>query len=191
MSDYYEKNFEKYYKATVDLDPSSFLNPLKERLEPGATILDIGCGSGRDLLWLKKRGFQPYGLEKAENLAHLARDVSGCQVMTGDVLNFDFSHLVFDALLLIGSLVHFETAEVEKVLLRIQKALTPNGLILLTLKEGVGRKQGEDGRVFVLWQESLLRSLAPKLGLRILELNRQTSLLENGEPWLGLLLARV
>jgi hypothetical protein len=42
-----------YFVSTFDIDPSSFLAPLADRLQKGETIQDIGCGSGRDLHWLQ------------------------------------------------------------------------------------------------------------------------------------------
>jgi len=47
--DYYKENFKEYFDRTFSLDPSSFLAPVAERLSSGATVLDAGCGSGRDL----------------------------------------------------------------------------------------------------------------------------------------------
>ncbi|NPA25655.1 MAG: class I SAM-dependent methyltransferase, partial [Deltaproteobacteria bacterium] len=47
MNDFYQEQAAAYYAATVGIDPTSFLKPLADRLEPGAAILDVGCGSGR------------------------------------------------------------------------------------------------------------------------------------------------
>ncbi len=66
----------------------------------------MGCGSGRDLLWLKERGFKVMGFERSEGLAELARKNSGCEVIEGDFETFDFSPLSFDAVIASGSLVH-------------------------------------------------------------------------------------
>jgi SAM-dependent methyltransferase len=84
MDDYYEENCREYNEATVAIDPSSFLAPLLARIEPPATILDVGCGSGRDMLWFKERGFRVTGFERSSGLAELARKHSGCPVTEGD-----------------------------------------------------------------------------------------------------------
>jgi len=57
MKDFYQQNYNAYHEDTFGIDPSSFLDPLVKHLTPSASILDIGCGGGRDLCWLKQRGF--------------------------------------------------------------------------------------------------------------------------------------
>ena len=77
MVDFYQKNHKEYFESTVGIDPSTFLSPLADRLSPGAKILDIGCGSGRDLLWLKNLGFKVAGFERSSSLATLAQEHAG------------------------------------------------------------------------------------------------------------------
>ena len=106
MTDYYQENYLKYHDQTFSIDPASFLSPLIRCLSPSSVILDVGCGSGRDMRWLKERGFQPMGFELSKGLATLARRHSGCRVMEGDFQVHDFSSMDMDALLLVGALVH-------------------------------------------------------------------------------------
>jgi SAM-dependent methyltransferase len=79
MSDFYQKNYKAYHEKTFSIDPSSFLEPLARRLPTEAFILDVGCGSGRDLLWMKKQGFDVIGFERSLELAELARENAGCE----------------------------------------------------------------------------------------------------------------
>ncbi len=74
MKDFYEKYHQQYFTDTVAIDPQSFLDPLIALLKPKATILDIGCGSGRDLLWLKNKGYTPTGFERSNSLTEMAQD---------------------------------------------------------------------------------------------------------------------
>ena len=43
-------------------------------------VLDIGCGSGRDLKWLRERGFSVTGFERSKGLAALARRHAGGRI---------------------------------------------------------------------------------------------------------------
>lgn len=190
MDDFYEKNSQEYFESTVNVDPSSFLTPIAERLRKGSTILDIGCGSGRDLLWLRNKDYEPTGLERSPTLARLARENSGCPVITADFVAYDFSQARFDALLLIGSFVHLEREQFINMLKSICLSLNNNGLIFLTLKEGKGHQSSEDGRVFTLWEQAQLEPIFIKQDLQVLNFSRQVSKIRKSDTWLGYLLQK-
>ena len=187
-SDFHETHASAYCEQTVGIDPSPFLAPLAFQLEKGSKILDIGCGSGRDLLWLQERGYRPTGFERSAGLAAYARRHSGCPVIEGDLFLFDFSVFQFDALLLIGALVHVPDSEFPQTLARISRAVRGDGLIYLTLKEGPGCSQNEDGRIFTLWQPVNLEGIFADLGLMIVDFARTGSAVNHKDIWLGYLL---
>ena len=130
MKDFYSKNYKQYHERTFSVDPSPFLSPFIRALPKGASILDVGCGSGRDLLWLKKRGFKVAGLERSAGLAELARKNSGCEVLECDFETFDFSQLSFDAVISSGSLVHISHEKFQHPILRWGLLISIAGLIL-------------------------------------------------------------
>jgi cyclopropane fatty-acyl-phospholipid synthase-like methyltransferase len=190
MSDYYQQNYRTYHEKTFFVDPSSFLTPFAEKLKPGATVLDIGCGSGRDLLWLKKRGFNVIGFERSPGLAGLARKNVECEVIEGDFETYDFSQLSVDAIVLIGALVHLPHAKVPEVLNSISRALKNDGNILLSLKKGAGNTSDSDGRVFYLWNDGELRDLFKDLGLDVTDYFQQSSKIGTDEVWIGYVLEK-
>jgi SAM-dependent methyltransferase len=185
MTDYYEIYAGDYHDKTFAADPSIFLSPFVQLLPPQSRILDIGCGSGRDLLWLKQRGFAPTGFERSTSLAKLARSHSGCPVIEGDLETFDFSMGSWNAVTLVGSLVHIPH---ERFLPTIQKILSgffSPCVLLLTLKEGNGKIHCVDGRTFYLWNDQVLREIFKSLYLEIASFSRNTSAIGSNEPWLG------
>jgi SAM-dependent methyltransferase len=190
MIDFYEANAPEYNASTVGIDPSSFLEPLARRLPPGAAILDVGCGSGRDLRWFKERGFRPMGLERSPSLAELARNHSGCPVMEADFETHDFPDRNFDALVLVGALVHIPHNRLEQVLDHLIKALRPGGHALITLKEGRGITEQSQDRFFYLWQDPDLRAVFDRLNLTVVDFSRQTSKIRETDIWLGYVLKK-
>ncbi|WP_161630029.1 NUDIX domain-containing protein [Desulfogranum mediterraneum] len=187
---FYRERSQAYFRQTASLDPTPILSRLSSRLRSGARVLDLGCGSGRDLRWLKKQGFQATGMERAAGLAELARHHSGCPVIRADFSCYDFSAECWDGLLFNASLVHLQPAALAPVLRRAGQGLQADGLLLLTLKEGQGRSRGDDGRRFTLWQEERLALLWPRLGLRVVESSRDPSPAGGGNIWLSYLLAK-
>jgi len=188
MGDFYEQNHQTYHQATFNINPASFLSPLTNFLPVAATILDLGCGSGRDILWLQKRGYRVTGFERSPSLAELARKNSGCEIIEGDFTSFDFSPMTFDALISVGSLVHLEQDQLITVLESISEALHPGGHMLVTLKEGSGSTSMPDGRVFILRQQSQLEEIFQNLSFAILDFSRQVSRIRENDVWLGYVL---
>ena len=190
MEDYYRRHPMAYHQKTFHIDPSSFLEPLVRHLDPGDEVLDVGCGSGRDLRWLKERGFKVTGFEGSGGLAALARKHAGCEIIEGDFQTHDFSKRFFDAFLLSGALVHIPPAACETVFMSIVRGLREGGKVLVSLKEGEGLSAGEDGRVFFYWREAELRHLFARHDFSILEFHRGTSKVNQRDTWLSYVLAR-
>src|SRR6476659_11276743 len=64
--------------------------------EPRFTILDFGCGPGRDLKVVAELGHIAVGLEGAAHFADMARAYSGCEVWQQDFLKLDLPNNYFD-----------------------------------------------------------------------------------------------
>ncbi len=182
--DFYLESFSEYHQQTFHIDPSSFLKPLFHCIPEKSKILDVGCGSGRDLLWLTERGHEGMGFERSFGLAAIAAEKTGRPLIVGDFETFDFSRFSMDALLLVGALVHVPPYRLQGVLHNVLAAVRPGGHVLLTLKEGSGVRVARDGRVFYLWRHESFSRLFSPCGLRLLEFFRQASSLKNGDVWL-------
>lgn len=188
MSDYYAHHYQVYHDRTFSVDPASFLYPLSANLNTGSTIVDVGCGSGRDILWLQKRGYHVIGLERSSGLAALARHHAACRIIEADFETYDFAELPADALLLIGALVHLPHPNFSAVLESICRALKKPGFLLITMKQGSGSVTVPDGRQFYLWQDKDLRSVYQSQNLIVIDAFRQPSIINPDESWLGYVL---
>jgi len=187
MHDFYETNARAYFERTNRVDPGPLLAPLLPHLQPGSAILDIGCGSGRDLKWLTAKGFQPTGLERSPSLAVLASEHSNCPVTIADFFEYQ-PPIHYDCILLIGTLVHLSKPDFPKALRKVTRMLKSGGIMFLSMKAWGGSEKSEDGRVFQLWSDSELRREFSRLELKILDHSRSRSLLGNRDVWLGYIL---
>ena len=191
MTDYYQTHYQAYFDRTVAVDSAGFLTPFIQRLRPGESILDIGCGSGRDLLWLTEQGFSATGFERSAGLAALARRHSGCDVIEGDFEAFDFSTFSFDAIMASGAFVHLPHHRLSPLLHHIRQALVPGGLFYLSLKQGENTRTDSLGRTFYAWRDGELRKLFRTLRCEVVFFDVSPSARGTGDQWLGYILEQV
>ena len=152
--------------------------------------MDVGCGSGRDLCWLKQRGFRVMGFERSKDLAALARKYAECQIMEGDFEIYDFSKLNVDAIILVGALVHVPPEKLKSIFKHITSGLTENGKVLVTLKQGEGIFTDDHGKIYYLWQDSDLQTIFSEVGFTVLDFKRQISMVRANDIWLGYVLEK-
>jgi SAM-dependent methyltransferase len=190
MSDYYTHHYRVYHGRTFPVDPTYFLNPLAKHLRAGSTVVDVGCGSGRDILWFQDRGFRVIGVERSSGLAGLARRNTACRIIEADFESYDFTKISADAVVLIGALVHLPHAEFPAVLESVCRALNDPGTLLITMKEGSGSVTDQDGRQFYLWQDKDLRSVFQSQKLKAIDFFRQPSEINPNDTWLGYVLKK-
>lgn len=192
--DYYRRHGRDYFAKTVNADAAAILRCVVEQVPPPARVLDLGCGSGRDLAWLKGRGYTAFGMDTAPELASLARRRSGCPVVAADFTAYPLRQFRVDILLAVGSLVHLPHEQLPGCLHHLVSGLSPKekgarGHLYLSFKAGAGLQRGEDGRTFYLWRDAGLQAIFSDLGLEIMDTTVQRSALAGDETtWLGYLL---
>ncbi len=183
--DYYHRAYERYFHDTVHVDPSPYLDPVVPHLVPGGEVWDVGCGSGRDLKWLKERGFNAVGMERSRGLARLAEAHSGCRVILGDFNTFTFSRVAVDGIFLTGALVHVPWEALAPLLNHIGSGVKPGGILFVSLKQGHGIREDKQGRRFYLWQEAALKEIFHGMPFKLIYTSNNSSVLETGEHWLA------
>ena len=85
---HYDERAEDYWQGTRDHDVSQNVATLLRHIERAAplSILDLGCGPGRDLKTFSELGHKAIGLEGAPQVGALARAHSGCVVWEQNLL---------------------------------------------------------------------------------------------------------
>src|SRR5712671_1927012 len=89
--DSYGQRADAFWEGTRDHDVSQNIQALLRYIEgePPFTILDLGCGPGRDLKTLAGLGHVAIGLEGSERFAAMAHAHSGCEVWRQDLFGLD------------------------------------------------------------------------------------------------------
>ena len=133
-------------------EPNLFLVGEVENLQPGRA-LDLGCGEGRNAIWLAECGWQvtgvdfsAVGLAKGQQLA----EGRGTQVewIAADLREYEPTTGVFD--LVVVLYLHLPAGERRRILRRAAAALAAGGTMIVVghdlsnLTDGVGGPQNSD-----------------------------------------------
>jgi 2-polyprenyl-3-methyl-5-hydroxy-6-metoxy-1,4-benzoquinol methylase len=103
-------------------------------LQPGATVLDVGCGHGLPLaMVLIEQGFNVYGIDASPTLIAAFRSrFPQAHVTCEAAESSDFFGRTFDGVLAIG-LIFLLNADTQRALIhKVEQALNPGGRFLFT-----------------------------------------------------------
>jgi SAM-dependent methyltransferase len=146
--EHYNSRAEEFWKGTRDHDVSQNIEALLRHVEgsPPFTILDFGCGPGRDLKVFVERGHCAVGLEGAERFAAMAQGVSGCEVWRQDFLKLELPENYFDGVFANAALFHVPKQELPRVLLELRATLKPGGVLFSSNPRGENQEGWYGGR---------------------------------------------
>ena len=94
-------------------------------------ILDIGCGDGFLLKYLKEKGWEVYGVEPGEVASRYARDILGLSVFTGVLKDVGYPDDHFDAVSLYAVFEHLPNP--TQTLMEIKRILKPGGILFISV----------------------------------------------------------
>jgi SAM-dependent methyltransferase len=136
--DHYERNAQAFFDGTIDHDVSQNIDALLDAIQaaPPFTILDLGCGPGRDLKTFTALGHHAIGLDGCANFVEMARRFSGCEVWHQDLLHLNLPAEHFDGIFANAVLFHVPSAALAKVLADLHAALKPGGVLFSSNPRG-------------------------------------------------------
>lgn len=120
--DYYNQYADQFLQATLYVDMESLYQPFLAELPDSARILDLGCGSGRDTLAFKNKGYQVDAIDYSGVLVERASQLTGIAVQQLSFYELDM-HDVYDGVWACASLLHCARNRLPDVLKRIHAAL--------------------------------------------------------------------
>lgn len=167
--------FEKRLTARHRVPP--FLRRIAARLPRGARVLDLGCGTGHDALYLAKRGCTVIAVDATEVFAKKARRRCAgrnVRVVRSDMGAYAFPRGAFDLVWANASLIHVPKKRLPALLARIRSSLRPGGILAATIhngrREGVHPGTWIPGRFFASYLKEELARIVEGAGFHVVEL---------------------
>ena len=185
---HYNRRAQAFWEGTRDHDVRQNIDALLRHIQaaPPYTLLDFGCGPGRDLMAFSALGHHAVGLEGSSELAALARQHSGCEVLEQNFLALDLPADHFDGVFANASLFHVPGAALPGVLRALFVSLKPGGVLFSSNPRGNGEEgfQGERYGVHHDWP-SWQASVTAAGFIELEHYYRPAGLPREQQPWLA------
>ncbi len=153
---YYNQNASSFFSGTVNVDMSLLHDRFISALKAGGSVLDAGCGSGRDTKAFLDRGYRVTAFDASIELANLAKTHTGIEVQVRSF--FDVKEQAqYDGIWACASLLHMPHDEMPRALTCLWGALRAGGAFYLSFKLGTGERV-QDGRHFSDVSDEQLRA---------------------------------
>lgn len=154
---YYEENADSFVKGTREADFTDTQQAFLSYLPENGTILDLGCGSGRDARAFLDLGYQVEAVDGSPRICSMAEAFLGVPVRC---LSFEEIDAVeqYDGIWACASLLHADQQSMASLLKKIVRALKPEGILYCSFKYGTFSGM-RSGRFFQDYTESSFQGL--------------------------------
>ena len=169
----YDGAAERFADRWFDLRLEEPMARFAGRLGPGARVLDVGCGPGRDAAWLAELGFDAGGVDLSFGMLQEGR-ARGVDVplIQADMRHLPFRRGSFDGLWVCASLLHIPKEQAGDALRELARVVYP-GHMFLAVKRGEGEAWVEDDEghrfFFAYYAPSEIELLVERSGFEVLQ----------------------
>ncbi len=157
-----------------------------------ASVLEIGCGDGRDAVEIIKRCRLYTGIDYSVGLIGLAKELlPAADFRVVDMQNFDYPYKTYDVVFAFASILHIDKASLRDLMNVVARSLKIGGIFYISTKQADRYKKE--------WKEDkhghrLFYFYSPKLLARLAANNFEVASVElevkNGKPWIEMALRR-
>lgn len=187
--DYYERYAASYYENTVNLNMEEALGRFLALLPENAEVLDLGCGTGRDMVYLEDAGCYVTPMDGSEQMCRLAEIYTDKEVLHMTFEEMEFEE-VFDGIWACASLLHVEGKNMDRIMKKVVNALKPDGVLYMSFKYGDAEEIRNQRLFHDYTEETAYDMVMRQEGVRIVEMWQSDDVRGIETKWLNLLVKK-
>lgn len=189
MSNYYDVNAKEYIESTINCDMSFHYQKFLKYLPKTGKILDVGFGSGRDMIYFKSLGYEVEGIDTSVEFVKNMKE-KGFNVRLESACELNYSD-EYDGIWACASLLHIKRDKLEEVIIKCMIALKENGVLYCSFKYGDMEIENA-GRYFNYINEDIIRNIVNRSNIEIIEIYTSSDIRKDrsNEEWCNIILKK-
>ena len=189
--EYYNENVSKFVNDTQDVVFCATQDLFLSYLNEGDSILDFGCGSGRDTKYFLSKGYKVDATDGSEEICKVASDYTGINVkclLFNELDEID----KYDGIWACASILHLDRDDLIDVFHRIARALKDNGILYTSFKysEFEGMRNGRYFTDFTIESFNEFQTNIPEFIIEKKWITRDVRAGREDEKWLNLIMRK-
>lgn len=140
------ENFNKDWRGKHDKGQLKHLKKFEKMIgPPPKRILDAGCGTGKDCIYLASHGYEVYGIDLSRGMLEKALEKSKggnlkLDLCIGDMRSLNFQNNYFDGVWTTAAIIHLPLEEKQKAIREFNRVLKPEGILHIWVQNLLGVK---------------------------------------------------
>ena len=189
--EYYNENVDKFVNDTQDVVFCATQDLFLSYLNEGNSILDLGCGSGRDTKYFLSKGYKVDATDGSEEICKVASDYTGINVkclLFNELDEID----KYDGIWACASILHLDRDDLIDVFHRIARSLKDNGILYTSFKysEFEGMRNGRYFTDFTIESFNEFQTNIPDFIIEKIWITNDVRIGREDEKWLNLIMRK-
>lgn len=128
-------------------DLPKFIRLLKK--QNAQNILDLGCGTGRDVIALAKDDFNIYGLDISKRATKRTQQWLSAENLSGNIRignmhqSLPYADNTFDGVISIKAMHHATVADIKKLIHELERTMRPGGILMIEVPKTDQKQQAK------------------------------------------------
>lgn len=184
--EFYNNNAKWYEQNISNVNITPQLELFLDKIPRGGKILDAGCGTGRDTLEMLKRGYAVSAFDGSTELAKIASDYAGIDVIVDTFENVKLPNDYYDGIWCMASLLHVHRNNMVDVMNKLYNSLRHGGHMYCSYKSRNDDFE-KGGRQFTCYNIETINDVVNKTNF-IIECGWENT--DERDSWLNVILKK-
>ncbi|MGM9971407.1 MAG: class I SAM-dependent methyltransferase [Anaeroplasmataceae bacterium] len=185
---YYKEHSFEYILNTKNINMKELYDLFLKYAKPKSKLLDVGFGSGRDMLFFSSIGFDVFGIDPEPIFVKEAKE-KGLNVECMAISDYFGVEEIYDNIWASASLLHIPKEMLNQAFMICSDLLKVNGIMYCSFKYG-DFSGIENGRYYTYLTEELIDDYINDTKLEVLEIKITEDKLNRKNKWLNVILKK-